>query len=722
MEQLFIGRKQELDNLESNIFVREPSKEYSMRSASLVGPMGIGKSTLLNEAIGRFEQSDHPGVHLFQRRLRPREVFTVLLKDLVQQFAEKLTKEVLQDIQGSKNGLLQTITGIYAWFSENEEKIICNSSNDKILKAVSKKFEELLKAYASFEQHIILVINEFDHAKDMHQENGRNASIFSFFYGLSSKNQEKNLKLNLLLVCERRPQFLAASSGSIFEVAFSPIVLHNFNEEEMDEYFQSFAKLPCGRLENTIQNEILKYCGRFPQLLMDLRNQISHQGCQSIKEQDIKRFAERQERNGLYHHFCSLMESQWVDFGRHVSDMVAFRQYFIERRQDSVYSSYMGDLYSHGLVDRLKNGKYVPLTELDTESSEYSLLAYISANFPGSMFSTLDSSRKPALASEGGACGSEPAAGKASWLHLSDLHVFQEADTDFMLTEYRELAENIHPQFLIVTGDFRHKKQNPDFSNAMKFLEEILKIFDIKKENVILVPGNHDADDSTTEREEAIKEITENDSDYNRYSKHVCGPHSLYSNFYEYNKFVEKFYEGFDVRDKRVTDPSGTFHLVWNKQLNVLCANTALISNGKKDHKQIVDINSLVGFKIDTQYPTIMIGHHSIKALYEEFQSRVSNLFKNDKISAYLHGDIHQFNAGSISPIDETTLPVPSIACGKSAPQSGDDASEIGAIFYEWRQDNQVYVKFYQWKNRKLREKNDYQPKINMDYSFPMRC
>ena len=34
---------------------------------------------------------------------------------------------------------------------------------------------------------------------------------------------------------------------------------------------------------------------------------------------------------------------------------------------------------------------------------------------------------------------------KASWLHISDLHVFHEADTTLMLEDYRELAKIISP-------------------------------------------------------------------------------------------------------------------------------------------------------------------------------------------------------------------------------------------------------------------------------------
>lgn len=721
MEQLFIGRKQILEELESRIFVRKSCKEYPMNSASLVGPMGIGKQTLLRKAIDHFEKSHHPGVHLFQSSLMQKEAMTVLLKDLAQQFAEKLTEETLRDIQNSNNNLLQKIMGIYEWFSKNEGIIINNSDNDNILTYVKNKFEELLVAYADLEQQIILIIGDFDYAKTMYQEKKGNASIFQWLFEHSQKSSNSNLKLNILLVCERRPQFIAPLDGSRFEVAFPSIVLHNFNEEEMEEYFQSFDDLPCGKLENSNRNEIVKYCGRFPQLLIGFRNYyIFRHGGQDIKE-DIRRFTRERERDSLYHHICSLMESQWVDFRRQVTGMDIFLQYFMKQKQYLPHDQYMGELYSFGLVDKLKNGKYVPLTQIDTEILEFSLLDYVKKKFFMISLSTTDSDGQKESAARDGMYRSESVSVKASWLHLSDLHVFPEADTDFMLEEYRNLAGYIQPQFLIVTGDFRHKGQNTDFSNAEKFLNEILKIFHMEKEDVILVPGNHDADDSAVEREKAICDITENESNYNVYSGYIEGPFSLYRSFYEYDDFVRKFYQDSDITGERLNNPSRTLHFIWNNRLNVLCANTALISNGNKDHMQIVDINALVRFEIDSRYPTIMIGHHSIKSLYPEFHTRVRDLFERHKISAYLHGDDHQFDMDLVSPIDTGMFHVPSIACGKSVPQSGDGISEVGAIFYEWREDDRVYVKFYQWRNRKLRERTEYQPRIDEDYSFPMR-
>ena len=43
-----------------------------------------------------------------------------------------------------------------------------------------------------------------------------------------------------------------------------------------------------------------------------------------------------------------------------------------------------------------------------------------------------------------------------SWLQLSDLHIFDYTDWNIMKEAYKRLAKVVHPDFLVVTGDFRH--------------------------------------------------------------------------------------------------------------------------------------------------------------------------------------------------------------------------------------------------------------------------
>lgn len=183
---------------------------------------------------------------------------------------------------------------------------------------------------------------------------------------------------------------------------------------------------------------------------------------------------------------------------------------------------------------------------------------------------------------------------KASWLHVSDLHVFPEADTTLMLDDYVELAKIISPEFLVVTGDFRHKRYETNFSLARDYLEMLISIFSINKQDVFLLPGNHDVD-YYDGRADAISDIClrSEEGHYNVYSKY-----QLSKGFCDYNDFVREFYRGTDVVDSRIIDPSGVHCVAWNNLINILVVNTALISDGE-NHNQILDINALSQCQID---------------------------------------------------------------------------------------------------------------------------
>lgn len=304
---------------------------------------------------------------------------------------------------------------------------------------------------------------------------------------------------------------------------------------------------------------------------------------------------------------------------------------------------------------------------------------------------------------------------KASWLHVSDLHVFPEADTTLMLDDYRELANIISPQFLVVTGDFRHKKYKTDFSLARNYLELLIDIFCIDKRDIFLVPGNHDVnwyDGRLNEISDICSYSKKND--YNAYSKY-----SLNKGFFDYDNFVREFYEKSIITDPRITDPSGVHCIVWNNLINIIFVNTALISDGE-EHGQILDINALSQCKINFKQPSIILGHHGIDSLYPCYAERVKGIIERRKVSAYLHGDSHRYANHPISQISTPNNTIPSITCAKSAPQSGDMFSDIGVVYYEWRKDDNTYVQAYRWTQKGFIEDSTYYYSIDKKYYFPM--
>lgn len=310
-----------------------------------------------------------------------------------------------------------------------------------------------------------------------------------------------------------------------------------------------------------------------------------------------------------------------------------------------------------------------------------------------------------------------------SWIHISDLHFFVEADTEIILKDCIQLSERISPKFMIITGDFRHIKKFKTYEQALILLPKILRIFGLKKKDVFLVPGNHDVSanmDKTYKslRQRRINQIVKAQNasavgNYNVYFDFLeSGSAPLKSAFTEYCSFVSDFYHDAKLKpdDPRIANPVGVFCSKWKNKINIVQLNTALISDGSHEHKQMCDIIGLYDCPIDTTLPTIIIGHHNLDDLYESHRDRIIRFADSYNVSAYFSGDIHRFKSYDVSlrkPYD--TLPC--LSCPKTVPQSGDSYSNVGVMYYTWKPDNRVDIQAFEWKVQEA-----FKP--NVDYNF----
>ena len=321
-----------------------------------------------------------------------------------------------------------------------------------------------------------------------------------------------------------------------------------------------------------------------------------------------------------------------------------------------------------------------------------------------------------------------------SWLHISDLHLFDEIDTVLNIENYESLSKVIHPSFIIVTGDFRHKKLCPSFESALNYLNRLVEIFRLNKNAVFMVPGNHDVNDYPT-REEIIKRISSKLSiktpDYNEYQNYMTeGEDCLLNGFTEYEEFVREFYNGSDVTGDRVDNPASTFCSCWNNCINIIHINSALISNGERHpdgtrtHKDIVDLTSLKNCNIkDPELPTIAICHSSHEDIDPAFVQRMAVILNKHNVQAYFHGDVHRMDiqfAPGIAPLNKQQ-PI-SISGAKSAPQSGDDYSDIGTIYYTWHPTSEkVEIQAYTWNIEGFKPSNKFMYDVNKKMFFYLR-
>lgn len=676
MEKNFYGRQHELRQL-SRIFTNSYPKD-----ACLLGPPGIGKRTLLEKAKEKFFSEPHKDMLLVERTFLNDDTSEKFFSDTLIQLHQQLNNAVW-------DGFLSR---------DILNEILSLPEKNNLLYALEKTLEKLKAKKVPVK--IVFIFCSFESliGTDKHDR----SAIISFLDKISSNNVSA-MNVNVLLVSDTDPKVIAdpvIHSGSRFGLAYKNIPLHCFDNEQMKQYFADF---PQGTPDITVQNAVLKHLGRYPSLLCEFRDFLDDGQPVTVKQ--VLDFADNLDNSSLFHRLCTLMCRHFVNRENTISCLNTARDYFTGGSS----SGSMADVYKFGLVDKTNEGNYTPLTEYLTseEFGESKFLKYLTGGTAQSAKSSL------------------PSDTVISWLHLSDLHVSEEFDTTMLMEQYKKLAEVIHPSFLVVTGDFRDKAANTKFDLAREFLEKILTIFHLSKEDVFMIPGNHDCENADTYMKRRIKKITTAvDSNYAVINNHI---NDLYERFGAYDSLCKDFYAGYP-NDERFKNPSRTHLLNYKNKLQILCINTALISDGDRNHKDITDPDGITNAmnNRNTRIPTIMIGHHAMEAIYPSIQSRVKTAMQNYQISAYLHGDTHKSGSESVIPtnLDEQT---PSISCGKSTPKSGDNYSDVGAVYYEWKNDNRVYVRWYKWYHSenphifKLDEDRNNNAPIGKYLSFAMK-
>lgn len=280
---------------------------------------------------------------------------------------------------------------------------------------------------------------------------------------------------------------------------------------------------------------------------------------------------------------------------------------------------------------------------------------------------------------------------RLSMLQISDLHIHASADWNLMKDAYNQF---VGVDFVLVTGDLH--EHNKEYTETKEFLNHLKDCLGLTVNDIFMVPGNHDSKNYNKKNVHVnhIKhDIITNPDCYQQLKK------DLNKSFTKYNKFIADFYGStFYVPGEHVSVKT------WKDRINILHLNTALISDGNKDHKEIIDAYSLSTLKIKNNLPTIAIAHHSFKDLYELHQEILLRVFTNLQVSSYLCGDLHREEKNNIEMYDIPNSSIPCIVCGKSASKVNDNYSDFGCILYEIDESKKaITVNPYEWNRSKKR-------------------
>lgn len=306
-----------------------------------------------------------------------------------------------------------------------------------------------------------------------------------------------------------------------------------------------------------------------------------------------------------------------------------------------------------------------------------------------------------------------------SWLQISDLHIYDNTEWNFVQRALQNLPNKEDIKFIIVTGDLH--QYGEDYSKTKIFLEKLLQIYNLSKKDIFIVPGNHDSGDCEDKEVYTLYIDQKVGREHDCYRKYFV-KNKLLECFEDYNNFIKDFYG--DVAKDMYPSPEAVSVLNWNDKINIINLNTAIICDGNNKKKQIIDIYKLSNIEneIDKANPSIMIAHHAFDFLWKSHQIALARYITNWRVSAYLCGDLHKEFQSSIQTHAEDNSSIPCIVCGKASPEYLDEYSDIGCIVYsKYKDSNKVQVNSYIWDS----DKKKYSPFHGMDsdtneYSFKL--
>lgn len=277
------------------------------------------------------------------------------------------------------------------------------------------------------------------------------------------------------------------------------------------------------------------------------------------------------------------------------------------------------------------------------------------------------------------------------WLHLSDLHnCFKNYSSiwarEMFLEKISELGDI---NLLVITGDLLYQFKN-DFTDVSKFIEEIIKIKEISKSNVLIVPGNHDFKRTPLRTASIIGAM--------HMGSNVA---DSISNIHPdiYNALLDNQNEFFEFYNRLLNREEAWRELHFLRELdgcNVICLNTCLLS-GQNDEEGKLSINLSKLMDVlrkipKTDKPNIAIGHHSIECFDESEQGKIIQMFDDFGIDIYLCGHMHKSKYRIYT---ESKRNIQSFVCGSGMVDDYADPSFIiGEINLESYRCN---IKYYCW-------------------------
>lgn len=227
------------------------------------------------------------------------------------------------------------------------------------------------------------------------------------------------------------------------------------------------------------------------------------------------------------------------------------------------------------------------------------------------------------------------------WIHLSDLHfAYKDYHTNRLRLKLLNRLEEVNRQneihALFITGDITDK--NAEYDNDLySFINEIVGVLRLTREQLFMVPGNHDIARSSARDNNLIK-LREKGFDG------IC---KMDNTAIWYFLNAQQEFNNLYLRLKGQTFLCDQVHSVTKGTgINIVNMNTAWLC-GEDDEEGQLFIGSHLLFESLNQANlspsdiNIAIGHHNITNFHRSEQEQLRGLFKDYNIDFYLSGHSH---------------------------------------------------------------------------------
>ncbi|MCL1808556.1 MAG: AAA family ATPase [Clostridiales bacterium] len=256
--------------------------------------------------------------------------------------------------------------------------------------------------------------------------------------------------------------------------------------------------------------------------------------------------------------------------------------------------------------------------------------------------------------------------GNFKWLQFSDLHFRRRDSFDMSMARDALLSclseEKFKCDYIFITGDIANQNS---YDSASEYMEKLLEITNVGKENVFWAVGNHDIKRGSRLRESIIDRIRKAKNPSQEFEATMADAEErsllTYSGMSDYLKQYE------DLFGRKLTaDETSDAHVFYSlKHLNLLVLNTCLASCDNEDeHRLMITEHRLLQVfdKVDEKNkPLVVIGHHGKGFFYNSEQEKLAQLFDNAGVDMYLCGHSHRLGYARF---DDAGRDIPQITCG----------------------------------------------------------